>query len=422
MADNSALNALQPSQPYSTGAYASPDIPAALQQIYQQGFGMLGQQLATPYTTYQNPRIADLTDLQKQAMSSAGGLSGLVGNAYQQAQSALSNVPTVSAGNISAPSVGGNVDLSKITSYTPNIDPSKMNLSTGAWTDPNIAASYMSPYTTGVVNRIAELGNRNLTENILPGVNSTFTGAGQFGSTRNAEFENRAIRDAQDAILGAQANALEQGYTTAGNLYGSDAARALQAQQGTASNLLGAGNLGLSANTADNQAYLQGAGINANLAQTQAQLQAQAAQQNAANALQAQLANQTAAQNRANQYMNLGAGMTSNLGSIANLQNTLGTNQQNLNQQNLNLAYQDYLQQQQYPMTNLQNVMSVANPIANAVTGKNVASSYITPGVTGTQQVVGGLGALGQLASSGALNTIGSGLGSLASNISNLWS
>ena len=73
----------------------------------------------------------------------------------------------------------------------------------------------MSPYTDSVVNRIAELGQRNLTENLLPQVNSTFTGAGQFGSTRNADFTNRALRDANESILGQQANALQTGYQNA---------------------------------------------------------------------------------------------------------------------------------------------------------------------------------------------------------------
>lgn len=410
------------SSPYTTGAYSSPDIPAALQQIYQQGFGMLGQQLARPYTTYQNPRIADLTDLQKQAVGTLGGLSDGLSDVYKNAASAIgkSSTPIVASSSFAPVSVGGGASAGP--AYKTELTPEQMKLSTTSWTDPGLASSYVSPYTSGVVNRIAELGNRNLMENILPGINSTFTGAGQFGSTRNAEFTNRALRDAQDAILGAQANALEQGYTTAGNLYGSDAARALQAQQGTTGNLMGLENLKSGAYNAAQNAALQAAGINTQAATAQAQINAQLAQAKANQEFQAQLANQAAAQNQASQWMNLGSGMVSGLGQLAGMQNTLGTNQQNLNQQNLNLAYQDHLQQQQYPMTNLQNVLGMANPIANAVTGKSIANSYVTPGVTTAQQITGGLGALGQLAGSGALNTIGSGLGSLASGISNLWS
>lgn len=85
---------------------------------------------------------------------------------------------------------------------------------------PGATSAYMSPYINNVVNRIDELGNRNLMENILPNINSTFTGNGQFGSTRNADFTNRAIRDTQNEILGNQANALNTAQQQAyGNLF-----------------------------------------------------------------------------------------------------------------------------------------------------------------------------------------------------------
>lgn len=80
---------------------------------------------------------------------------------------------------------------------------------------PQAVSSYMNPYTESVVDRIAQLGQRNLSENLLPQVNSTFTGAGQFGSSRNQEFTNRALRDANESILGQQASALQTGFQNA---------------------------------------------------------------------------------------------------------------------------------------------------------------------------------------------------------------
>jgi hypothetical protein len=80
---------------------------------------------------------------------------------------------------------------------------------------PQAASAYMNPYTDQVVNRIAQLGQRNLSENLLPQVNSTFAGAGQFGSSRNADFTNRALRDTNESVLGQQANALQSGYQNA---------------------------------------------------------------------------------------------------------------------------------------------------------------------------------------------------------------
>jgi len=95
-------------------------------------------------------------------------------------------------------------------SYQPYTDYASQTL-------PQAQSAYMNPYTDSVVSRIAQLGQRNLTENLLPQVNSTFTGAGQFGSTRSADFTNKALRDANESILGQQANSLQQGYTQAQN-------------------------------------------------------------------------------------------------------------------------------------------------------------------------------------------------------------
>lgn len=93
-------------------------------------------------------------------------------------------------------------------------------------TAPQHVGEYMNPYTDNVVNRIAQLGQRNMTENLMPQVNSTFTGAGQFGSSRNGDFMGRTLRDTQDSILGQQSTALQSGYQNAVTNFQNDATRA----------------------------------------------------------------------------------------------------------------------------------------------------------------------------------------------------
>lgn len=94
-------------------------------------------------------------------------------------------------------------------------------------------SKYMNPYTNGVTSEIARLGNQNLTENVLPAVNSTFTGAGQFGSTRNGEFNARAIRDNQTQITGAQSKVLADAQSQALQQAQAASGRDLQAGQQT---------------------------------------------------------------------------------------------------------------------------------------------------------------------------------------------
>jgi hypothetical protein len=89
---------------------------------------------------------------------------------------------------------------------------------TGVW-DPSKMQQHLNPYLSGTLNQIQSLGNQNLFENVLPGVNSTFAGNGQFGSTRNADFTNRAMRDNQQAISNAQGTAANQAYGQAATDY-----------------------------------------------------------------------------------------------------------------------------------------------------------------------------------------------------------
>lgn len=72
--------------------------------------------------------------------------------------------------------------------------------------------NFLNPYTQGAMNSIAEQGTRNLVDNIMPGVNNTFIGAGQFGGSRNSDFLNKAVRDVNQNVLNTQGTMLNQAY------------------------------------------------------------------------------------------------------------------------------------------------------------------------------------------------------------------
>lgn len=239
---------------------------------------------------------------------------------------------------------------------------------------PEAAAEYMNPYASQVTDRLAELAGRNLSENLLPAVNETFTKAGQFGSSRNADFTNRAIRDTQNELLGRQGELLRQGYVDSGNQFSQDQGRALTAA-GTAGSLYGS----------DLSRSLSGAGVAADLgAKALSGQQAEAARATSLadriNAYTAQtmaaqnqdvnqrLAAASAAQQQGKYLADLGStDVTRNL-NIADASQKLGAQQQRqdlagaaaqeavgqqkqqLNQQGLNVQYQDFLNQRDYPM------------------------------------------------------------------------
>jgi hypothetical protein len=154
---------------------------------------MLGRAQAIadiPYAQYGGPRIAGFTPTEKTGFEMTKGAAGAQQPFLQGAQMALGQAGT---------------------------------------TFPQMAQAYMSPYTEGVVNRIADIGLRQLQEKYLPAIGEEFTKAGQFGpgpgSSRMGEFGARALRDVQESVLGQQAQALESGYKTAADIYGADVSR-----------------------------------------------------------------------------------------------------------------------------------------------------------------------------------------------------
>jgi len=118
----------------------------------------------------------------------------------------------------------------------------------GATTLPDVIADYMNPYTSGVVNEMGRLQQRNIQENVLPNLNAAAVGTGQFGSRRQSQITGQSLRDMQSDLLGKQMGALQSGYTQAGTQAQNDLTRALQAGQafgnlGTQQQGLGLGGL-----------------------------------------------------------------------------------------------------------------------------------------------------------------------------------
>lgn len=181
---------------------------------------------AAPYPAYPGPRIADLTADEKSGLA---GIRSNVGSATPAINSGINMVSQAGA---------------------PGLNQSVFN-------------TYTSPHLTGVVNRIAELGGRNLSENLLPAVNDTFIGAGQFGSGRHADFTGRAVRDANESILGQQAQALQAGFETSLDAYNAAQNRSL-----LAGDKLGAlGQMKQAAGLTDATALLSGGALQRELAQ-----------------------------------------------------------------------------------------------------------------------------------------------------------
>jgi hypothetical protein len=170
------------------------------------------------------------------------------------------------------------------------------------------AQQYMDPYISNVIDRAKLEANRNYNENILPGLTNKFTASGQYGSSAMAREANRAARDLTEGLQSNAASQLSGAYTQAGNLFNTDQARQLAVGQ-TTGQLAG---------------QQQGAML--------------------------QAGQQLGALGQAQQQLGL---------SGAAALDTIGQEQQTQNQKNLDVAYQDFLNQTNYPKSTIDWMNSV---------------------------------------------------------------
>lgn len=286
--------------------------------------------LATPYTTYGGPRVADLTPMQRSAANLAQTGSTAYQPALDTATSAVSNALTPGGGLTAAmpyinPAVAATRGIIGQNAASNAAYPYMSQASRG--TDTRIR-DFMNPYTDAVVKRIGEVGARTLHENILPGIQDRFIQAGQgvSGSRQGLEF-GRGVRDTMESIVAEQARALEQGYNTSLTAAQNEAQR-YGSLAGTAGNLA----------TSDTGATAGAASALSNLGVNVGNLFNSGSAQTIAGA---------------NALANLG-GQAQNLALTgAGALSQYGGQQQALNQQNVDVAYQDFLRQQGYPQAQI---------------------------------------------------------------------
>jgi hypothetical protein len=203
-------------------------------------------------------------------------------------QAAGAYKPQLAAAEQTAQQAGG---ISAMGAAQPYFNQASQNL-------PSTIQNYMNPYQQNVIDTMGSEAQRQLEEKILPAIGDQFTRAGQFGSSRQQEIAQRGVRDIASDLQANIGKQLAAGYTTAGTQAQADLAR--QASIG------------------------QAAGT---LAGTEAQQKAA-------------LANVQAGLGQKGQALGL-------TGAAA--LETTGAQQQAMNQRNLDLAYQDFQKQTQYP-------------------------------------------------------------------------
>jgi hypothetical protein len=314
------------------------NIPEYAQEPFKQLVGKAEAVANQPYQNYTGARAAQFTPMQLQAFQSAqnqqvapqlGAASNIAQAAAMQGLGQQYNPSQFSAQQISPGQIGyqgvnaGNFGFERVGAG-PQVQADRISggqigfdrvgaerVGTQGFTAPGAAEAYMSPYMQSVIDvqqrEAQRQGDISRTQRGAQAV-----GAGAFGGSRQAIMDAEAARNLAQQKGDIQAQGLQSAYQQAQQMFTSDQARALQAQQANQQTGLQAGQLN------------QQAGLTAGQAGLQSYMQAQQANQQAG--MQAQLANQQEAQRAA--LANQQAGLTTGQAGLGAYMQAQQLNQQ----------------------------------------------------------------------------------------------
>jgi hypothetical protein len=339
----------------------------------QQGYG------AQPFQTFQGPRVAGFTPDNERAFELTRQVARPEG--LQKVEGALGDISQRSAFGAASPYFGNAAGMSGVAAATPlasaganyfnaSVSPTGISLATpfldrAGQTSASQVGQYMSPYQGGVLDRIGDLGARNLREKFLPELTDRFIASGQMGGisgeapSRFGVELGRGIRDAQESVLAEQARYLDKGYGDAMGAASADLSRF-----GTLGGV--AGGLG-----SDQQRIMQSAGSGVGtLASLYGNLTGSDADRQLAIGTQAGSMYDRDTQNQmqvqrmlaevANQRQTMGL-------RGADALNNVGALQQGLTQRNYDTAYGDFREERDYPGAMIDRGVGVLQGVAGAV-------------------------------------------------------
>lgn len=221
----------------------------------------------------------------------------------------------------------------------------------------NPTAASMNPYTQNVIQKAEDTASQYWKNNLLPSIDQQYAASGQAGSSANTRALGEAGAQVTQNIQDTAGSALSQAFQNA------------------------------------QQTGLQGAQVTGGLAQTQGGLGYE----------QGVLGLQGAGTlgSLAQQGQNLGL-------QGAGALDTIGGEQQQQQQQNLNLGYQDFLNQQQYPYQQAgwlsQMISGTANPTNTPGVKQGAQTSYVpATGASPLSQAIGAYSALNPTSTGSAL-------------------
>jgi hypothetical protein len=300
------------------------------------GYNITGFKPYTPYSTNASDYIAGFSPLQQQAQKTVSGMQtpGQFGAASDITGRGIMGAAQIGqqAGSLYGL---GNAAAGAGNQYAQQA------------TDPNAISAYMSPYMQNVLQgQMSEAVRQSEMQKM--GNQAQAVQAGAFGGSRQALVESERQRNLGTQLGGIQAQGMQNAFQNAQQAQQYGAGLNLQGLQAGA----GMYGQGIGAQQAAIGQVMQGAG----------------------------------------QYAGLGAQQLQAEQGIANLQNTVGAQQQAIEQQKINQSIQDYANAQQYPLMQL-------GTMSNMLRGLPMQAQTTQQYVAAPNALTQGIGAAGAAAS-----------------------
>ena len=351
--------------------------PNEVKPIVMEGIDRATTLASMPYQQYTGKQVAGFDPLQLQAQQGAANLrtSPSLDTATNMAGMAgLRGLGTSYDPMAYRAQQVGNSNLQNYQMTGPS------NVSTGSFTQPGVAAQYMSPYQQNVtdINKREALRQYGIQQAQVQG---EATKSGAFGGGRQAIVQNELNRSMNQNLADIQNRGTQDAFLQGQGLYTAEAQRGLAAAQGNQQaglqtgqqnlqSVLGVQQLGatqgLAAQQANQQAALAAQQANEQSRQYGAGLQLQGGQQ-ALSAAQA--------------LGGLGATQFGQQQSVFSGQNAAGAQRQALEQQRIATDYQNFLQQQQHPYQQI----AFATEMLKSAPQQSTAAMYQAPPSTAAQ-------------------------------------
>lgn len=326
------------------------------------------------YQPYGGPRIAGFTGDQNASRDMTRNIAGdfvpIANEAISGTRGATGMGALQTAGRyfdqgVNLAGMSGDPSRGGLQAASPYIDRASGTL-------PENISRYMNPYIDAVTNRSATLAKRTFDEQINPSIEAQFVRNGQRGSTAQIKELQKGARDITEGLQ-AQTNAqLADAYNQSASQFNTD-----QGRFGDIAQLVG----GLTNQDRGNELgaaqLISGVGTSAgNLGINQAQQQLASSNQLGALAQLAQ---------------SLGYRDAAALDAI-------GTQQQNLNQRNLDLAYGDFREQRDYPRQTVEWLSNIIRGLPSSTTTTSVnngpANTYQPSGLAQIGSLATGIGGI----------------------------